>query len=276
MIEMVKAIISDLDGTILPCGGEISKEALHAFGMLGERKIVRIIATGRTLFAARRFLPDDFPIDFLVFSSGAGIMHWKDKKIILARHLSILETRQIAAYLWEYNINFMIQQEIPDNHYFYYTDIYPAHSDYKRRIEKFGDFGRLIACPEEIRTAATQFVMILNSQQLPLVEKVKNDLPHYSVIRSTSPLDRCSVWLEVYSRNVNKGTACRILLKQLSIQPAECGGLGNDYNDVDFLDICGKAFLVANAPHRLMPYYKSVSADTEKGFVEFVEQVCKS
>lgn len=67
MIEMVKAIISDLDGTILPCGGEISKEALHAFGMLGERKIVRIIATGRTLFAARRFLPDDFPIVFWYF-----------------------------------------------------------------------------------------------------------------------------------------------------------------------------------------------------------------
>ena len=84
----MKAIITDLDGTILPSGGTISPQTLHALQTVGNRSIVRIVATGRTLFAARKFLTDDFPIDYLVFSSGAGIMEWKNKKILQAHHLS--------------------------------------------------------------------------------------------------------------------------------------------------------------------------------------------
>ena len=76
----MKAIITDLDGTILPQGENISTSTLHTLEQLGAEGIIRIIATGRTLFAARKFLPDNFPIDYLVFSSGAGIMRWRDKK----------------------------------------------------------------------------------------------------------------------------------------------------------------------------------------------------
>lgn len=269
----MKAIISDLDGTLLPCGGDISPETLSSFRRLGEAGILRIIATGRTLFAARKFLPDDFPIDHLVFSSGAGILEWKKKEIRSACHLTPEETRSLAHYLWDFNINFIIQREIPDNHYFYYTDIYPAHSDYIRRIGKFREFGTLIASPEDIVTAATQLIMILDGHRLPLIEKVRSDLPRYSVIRSTSPLDKQAVWLEIYPPQVNKGSACRKLLKDLGISPADCAGIGNDYNDVDFLDICGNAYLVGNAPFRLKPHYKTVSTDVNNGFSEFTELV---
>lgn len=269
----MKAIITDLDGTILPSGGSISKQTLRSFRKLGSRSIVRIIATGRTLFAARKFLPDDFPIDYLIFSSGAGIMEWKNKKILQAYHLNQAETQQLAAYLWNYNINFTIQQEIPDNHYFYYTDIYPAHSDYIRRIDKFRDYGTLISYPEEIQTSATQLIMILNSQQLALIEKIKKDLPLYSVIRSTSPIDKQAVWLEIYPPLVNKGSSCQYLLDILKIAPTDCAGIGNDYNDTDFLDICGKAYLVKNAPSQLLPHYHTVASDKEEGFSEFVIQI---
>ena len=269
----MKAIITDLDGTILPSGGTISPQTLHALQTVGNRSIVRIVATGRTLFAARKFLTDDFPIDYLVFSSGAGIMEWKNKKILQAHHLSKEETQELATYLWEYNINFIVQQEIPDNHYFYYTDIYPAHRDYLRRLEKFRDYGTLISNPEEIRTPATQLIMILNDRQLALVEKIKQDLPRYSVIRSTSPLDNQAVWLEIYPSCVNKGYSCQYLLNFLKIATTDCAGIGNDYNDTDFLDICGKAYLVKNAPSPLLPHYRTVASVIQEGFSEFIAQI---
>lgn len=269
----MKAIITDLDGTILPSGGTISPQTLHALQTVGNHSIVRIVATGRTLFAARKFLPDDFPIDYLVFSSGAGIMEWKNKKILQAYHLSKQETQTLAAYLWEYNINFTIQQEIPDNHYFYYTDIYPAHSDYLRRLEKFRDYGTLISYPEEIQTSATQLIMILNSRQLALIEKIKKELPRYSVIRSTSPQDKQAVWLEIYPPRVNKGNSCQYILNFLKIAATDCAGIGNDYNDIDFLDICGKAYLVKNAPSSLIPHYRTVASDIQEGFSEFIAQI---
>lgn len=268
-----KAIISDLDGTILPSGGTISDTTIKTLEQLGQKGIIRIIATGRTLFAARKFLPDHFPIDYLIFSSGCGILRWKDKKMLSSHQLTCRETREIADYLLNYNVNFTIQQEIPDNHYFYYTDIYPEHPDFRRRVEKFQEFGTLIYQSRDIRTEATQFILILDATQLKWLSGIRKDLNRYSVIRSTSPFDPQAIWIEIYPPGVNKGNSCHELFQLLKISGADCAGLGNDYNDVDFLNICGKAFVVKNAPERLRQNYKSVASDRDNGFMEFIRHI---
>ena len=270
---MIQAIISDLDGTILPKGGKISPENLAAFQKTGQKGIQRIIATGRNLYSALQALPPGFPIDYLIFSSGAGILKWPDRQMLFTRHLSRQTAQEIACYLWDYNINFTIQQAIPDNHHFYYTSIYPLHEDYKRRLAAYAPFGIPICSPDDIQSEATQFVMILDASQIHLLEKIRKDLASYSVVRSTSPIDAKAVWIEIFAPGINKGTACLRLLKQLDIHPEDCAGLGNDYNDVDFLDLCGTAFLVGNAPFRLKPYYKSVASDRNNGFAEFIDRV---
>lgn len=272
---MIRAIISDLDGTLLPKGESISTETMKAFERAGANGCLRIIATGRNLYSALKVLPPHFPIDYLVFSSGAGILRWADQKMLFTQHLHEKETRDIAGYLWEYNINFTIQREIPDNHYFYYTNLYPIHEDYKQRLAHYESFGTLISSPGDITGQVTQFVMILDAIQLRLLEQIRNDLTRYSVVRSTSPIDNKAIWLEIFSPGINKGTTCQQLLNNLSISNEECAGLGNDYNDVDFLDICGQAFLVKNAPHRLKPHYKSVASDRNNGFSEFIDKILK-
>lgn len=270
---MTEAIITDLDGTILPRKGQISAATLQAFQQAGEKKCQRIMATGRNLYSVLQVLPPDFPIDYLIFSSGAGMLRWKDRKMLFTRHLNQSETRQIAEYLWNYNINFTIQREIPDNHFFYYTGLYPLHEDYKQRLKTYAPFGTLITSPDDIRSQATQFVMILDAVQLRLLEEIRRDLSSYSVVRSTSPIDNRAIWLEIFSSGINKGTTCRLLLQQLNIRSENCAGVGNDYNDTDFLDICGKAYVVANAPTNLQKHYKLVKTDREEGFSEFVREV---
>ncbi len=270
---MIQALISDLDGTLLPRGGSISTATLKAFQKAGEKGCLRIIATGRNLYSARQILSADFPIDYLIFSSGAGVFRWHDQQLLSAHHLNPAETREIAAYLWNYNINFTIQKEIPDNHHFYYTDLYPVHPDYQKRIATYQPFGQLIERPEEIQSNATQFVMILDAKQLYLLEKIRQDLKRFSVVRSTSPIDNRAIWLEIFAPGINKGNTCQALLNHLHLRLTETAGLGNDYNDVDFLDICAEAYLVANAPQRLKPYYKSVASDRDNGFSEFVSLI---
>lgn len=264
------AVITDLDGTILPRGGRVSGEVLETLQGMGTKGYVRIIATGRNLYSARQVLADDFPIDYLVFASGAGVMRWCDKTLLSVCHLSEKDAHEIARYLWGFGINFTVQREIPDNHYYYYTEHYPQHSDYLRRLETYKAFGTLISSPADIYGKVTQFVMILDAVQLRLMEEIRIQLERYSIVRTTSPLDNRAVWLEIFAKGVNKGTACRNLLENLGIDCADCIGLGNDYNDVDFLDICGQAAVVSNAPVQLKALYKTVASDRENGFVEFV------
>ena len=100
-------------------------------------------------------------VEVLMFSPWGRIV---PSKSVIARY--------ITDYLWNYNINFTIQQEIPDNHYFYYTDIYPRHTDYQRRVEKFQEFGTVIQQTSEIKTAATQVILILEPNPRPHVSNV--------------------------------------------------------------------------------------------------------
>lgn len=268
-----KAFISDLDGTLFPKGGRISEDTIKGFREAGKQEICRIIATGRNLYSALKVLPPDFPLDYLVFSSGAGILQWNGQRLLSATHLEQEEARDIARYLWDYNINFTIQREIPENHRFYYTQIYPLQEDYKHRLATYEEFGTAIASPAEIHGKATQLIMILDPLQIRLIEKIRHDLRDYSVIRSTSPVDNQAIWLEIFPKGINKGSTCHHLLTSIGISCEACAGIGNDYNDVDFLDICGQAFLVANAPERLKPHYKSVASDRNNGFSEFLSKI---
>lgn len=81
---MIKAIIIDLDGTTLPRNWhQISEENRVALEEAGQQGVVRILATGRSVFSLNNTLPEGLPVDYMVFSSGAGIMHWADKEILL-------------------------------------------------------------------------------------------------------------------------------------------------------------------------------------------------
>lgn len=273
MSNKIKAIITDLDGTLLPKGGTLSTKSLQSLHQAKEAGLICIIATGRNLYAALQVLPSELPIDYLVFSSGAGILRWKDRQIIFSKHLNQQETQSIASYLWDYNVNFTIQREIPDNHYFYFTHLYPVHSNFQQRLETYAPFGIQIDGPEEIQGNSTHFVLILDTRQLHLIQKIQADLRNCSIVRSTSPIDYKATWLEIFPLGINKGNSCNNLLQQLKIIPQECAGLGNDYNDVDFLNICGQSYLVANAPVNLKGLYRLVKSDREDGFAEFIQKV---
>lgn len=270
---MVKAIIIDLDGTTLPRNrhgiSEANREALEE---AGRRGITRILATGRSVFSLNNSLPEGLPVDYMVFSSGAGIMRWQDRKILTTRELSPEETLDIAACLWKHDINFTIQQRIPNNHYFYYRNISTLHEDFRRRIEKYPNLGTPIQDMSEIQDGATQFLVILNAEQIELHGDIRQELPAYSVIRSTSPIDNQAIWTEIFAPGVNKGTSCQILLDQLDIRYEECAGLGNDYNDIDFLERCGHPFVVSNAPESLRSRFEDVPTDIEDGLAIFIHR----
>ena len=271
----VRAVVTDLDGTLLPSGGTISARSLAALRRLGAEGCLRVIATGRNLYSALQVLPDDFPIDYLVFSSGAGVMRWRDRRLLCTIHLEEGSVREIARFLWDANLNFTVQREMPDNHLFYYTSFYPEPEDFLRRVRFYSPFGTFAGTVDAIRGKATQFLVILDAVQLRLFESLRRELAAYSVVRSTSPVDGRALWLEVFAKGVNMGSTCRRLLEGVGIDMGDCAGLGNDYNDTDFLELCGEAFVVANAPSPLKARYRMVAGVCEDGFVEFVEKVCR-
>ena len=78
-------LVTDFDGTLYRSNKTIGKDDLKTLYYLKKHGYLCVIATGRSLFSFTRATKNmNLPIDYLIFSSGAGIQSFYDKKIIRA------------------------------------------------------------------------------------------------------------------------------------------------------------------------------------------------
>ena len=61
--QPVKLVATDLDGTFLGSDKSVSSENLEALHLLGEKGIVRVIATGRNLMKTQEVILPEIPFD---------------------------------------------------------------------------------------------------------------------------------------------------------------------------------------------------------------------
>ena len=266
----VSIVVSDLDGTLLDSErrlGPADRATLEALGAAG---VLRVVATGRSLFSARRVLGADFPIDYLVHTSGAGIVRWPDARSLNALHMEGRLATRLAEQLVALDFDFMLHHAIPDNHRFLLHRTSRANADFERRVELYAehcshlDLARLGAEP------MCQAVVIEHAGAPSRHEALVERLHDFTVIRATSPLDHRSMWYEIFPRGVGKSLASAWLRERGFGAPGLCVAVGNDYNDIDLLEWADLPFVVANAPADLLRRFPSVSSNDQGGFSEAV------
>ena len=245
-----------MDGTLLPRNGTIPAEDIRTLRSLETAGVKRVIATGRSLYSARRVLDTGFPIDFLVFSSGAGIMEWKTGNLLSRSGLDRECVEGITDFLDRSGVNYMVHGPVPENHYFHYRRHRSESTDFDRRLELYKPFARPMGPGlETLIPEAAQVLVIIPPDEF-LLESIRGTLePQYHVIRATSPLDGHSIWLEIFPPGISKGSAIRFLCRRLKIAPGRTLALGNDYNDRDMLEMAGSAWVVPEAPQELKEKY---------------------
>jgi Cof subfamily protein (haloacid dehalogenase superfamily) len=259
-------IFSDLDGTLLPGQSEISNQDMNTLHKLGERNIIRVIATGRNFLSAQKALKSDFPIDYLIFSSGLGIYDWKNRKLLFSSGIKINESKNIAKNLINNKFNFMVLDSIPNNHKFSYYICKDTCTDFDSRLKIYSKYSRELTNIEQLDDCS-QFLVIdsYEENRHKLIEKI---LPDFKLIRATSPIDHNSVWSEVFPKNISKATGCQYICNLLSINNENCVCIGNDYNDIDMLNWCSNSWIVENSPEFLKTKYNITDSVYNSGFTK--------
>ena len=123
-----KMFVTDLDGTLFTDEKMIRKKDLAALTSLGRQGIIRVFATGRSIYSFQKavrhlgFSPTggDMPVDYVIFSTGAGIMECTHGEIIKKKSLASTDVRQISAYFDSLGLDYMIHRPVPDTRYFVY------------------------------------------------------------------------------------------------------------------------------------------------------------
>lgn len=269
MRNKTKIIISDLDGTLLTNQKDVSIVDMKTLYQLGEQGIIRVIATGRNFFSARKSISDKFPIDYLIFSSGAGIYNWKTKELIHSQHLPITEVKEISDILIQNKVDFMIHEMVPENHKFVYHRSNGSNPDFERRIKVYKEFAIKLNQETETYKNASQILAIFPNN-INLFKEIESKFNDIKIIRTTSPLDGDSIWMEIFPNTVSKGHGIEWLCKHLNININSSLSVGNDFNDVDMLDLTRNSYVVENAPEELKDRYDICSSNQNNGFTDAV------
>lgn len=270
-VQNIKIVFTDLDGTLLRKDQSISSKDIETLNLLGRNKILRVAATGRSLYSVRKVLTNEMPFDYVIFSSGAGVIDWRTQEIIFAKILDNKTVVEISEIFINHCLDFMIHKPIPENHKFVSFSSGRNNPDFIRRTNIYKNFILPKSQPSDFGSAC-QLLAVLPDNPF-LFDRIQKQLNGVKVIRATSPLDNNSIWLEVFPEDVSKGHTADWLCKKENINPKYSVGIGNDYNDEDLLNFTQCSFVVENAPEELKKQYLTTSCYMTNGFSNAVYQV---
>ncbi|MBN1837046.1 MAG: HAD hydrolase family protein [Spirochaetales bacterium] len=310
-------VVTDLDGTLFQRQHRVSQANVRTLHRLGERGILRVIATGRNLYSARKVLDPGFPVDFLIFSTGAGVMDWRAQRLIRSVSMRPRGLRRAFHLLRRLRADFMVHRPVPVNHYFVYFYSGRENPDFHARLGIYREFAtpgqdgmlpmrrasQLLAV-EPVRASAGPTppgapagepspadalpcdgpsatgepapewdpVRPAGPPPCPLFELLRRNLRGLNVVRTTSPLDGRSRWIEVFPPQVLKSLAAAWLAERLRIDRGAVLALGNDFNDLDLLEWAPHGYLVGGAAPELLERFPQVCTGGEEDFSAAVDR----
>ena len=271
MSNTIDMVVTDLDGTLLNDNQQTAHCDLETLKELGRRKILRVVATGRNLYSAMKRLKPDYPIDYLIFSSGAGVFDWNRQKLIHSEYMPRQQVETIARKLIQYDMDFMIHEVIPENHKFVYHRSQQHNPDFERRYQLYQDFAEPLDPKSENYQHSCQ-ILAIPGESSQWHERLIREIPEAKVIRTTSPLDGISMWIEIFPSGVSKGHGVEWLCHHTHVDPEKTVGIGNDYNDLDLLNYTKNSYVVDNAPEELKERYPNCRSNLDCGFTDAVKR----
>lgn len=266
--------VTDFDGTLLNDNKTVSQKDLDTLRELKRKNVIVAVATGRSVYLFQKALlamgagvdSQDFPIDYVIFSTGAGIIQFPSSRLIYKKSIDHFDIQKVTTCFDEYRIDYMLHKAIPDTCIFVYKCFGDPNPDFDTRLALYKKFAQPF--PESFKDfgSATQVIGIIPEEKIPeQPDSIQQMLPDFSVIHATSPLDHRSLWIEVFHKDVSKSKTVAWLADKLGIKKKDVISVGNDYNDEDLLSWSGEAYVVNNAPAFLKKKFNNVSSNNHSG-----------
>ena len=268
-MEKIKLVATDLDGTFLKKDKSISGEDIRMLELLGEKKVVRVVATGRNLQKVKEVLPDSLPFDYVAFSSGAGIYDWRNKRLVYSQNMLQDTVNDLVGFLVEKDVNFHLFWPVPENfRSWYYRGKKQCH-EFDRYFEFHNAVSEELPINGKIKDGACQFLVIFNNETTDFhltKDEIESRFAEVKVVRTSSPLETDFTWMEIFHKDVSKGNAVKYLCGQENIPVEMTFGIGNDYNDLDLLHFTSYSYLVENGPEELKPLFLKAPSNENSAF----------
>ena len=266
----IRAVFSDVDGTLLNSGHRVTPRTAEWIRKLGERDIPFVIVSARSPSGIYPIMKRNGFRSALIAYSGALIMD-EDRNVLYNRQIP----RDLAAGIERFfNEKKRSDKSFDMSWCIYAADdgISPNRSDPRiAREERIVEAQSREGTVEDLAPGAgvNKFLCICAPGTILEIEKeVKKNFPEVEAVKSSDIL------LEIMAKGISKADALERYCAHLGITPQETIAFGDNYNDVGMLEAAGISCVMGNAPEEILRRFPLHTADNDHdGIAEALEQL---
>ena len=243
---MIKAVIVDLDGTLLRKDQSVSEFTLGTLRKCREKGIKVMVATARPRRSSRMYT-DIIDFDAMTFSNGARVICGGRMTDIAVPFENVAQTLDALSGF----VNTRITLETGDN----------AFSN-----RDVGDFPTVVV-EDLLKVAKTEKVLkvVAHIPDDPDVVKIKLPEELYFSVSG-------GYYMQIMNRDATKWNGVKAMLDYFGIAPAEAAYFGDDFDDIEPIRHCGVGVTSANAIDEVKAVADHVTvSNNEDGVAKFIE-----
>lgn len=263
---MIKAIATDLDGTLLNSKKEISQENIDTLRDFYKKGYEILVVTGRSYSATKPVVEKiGIPMSVVCYN-GAKVVDSTTDEVIFEKPLSedivrklieISHSKKIHLNLYQNDIWYVENSDSAE------TFLYKRNSGLTPEKKAYNSFDDL---------TMTKALFINENSVLKELEKTLRETFGDEVYLAFSQED----YLEVLNKEVNKGLTLKNVLKEKNIDISECIAFGDAGNDLEMISVVGYGVAMENAHSCLKDVAKYTAPSNEdSGVSKFLKSFIK-
>jgi Cof subfamily protein (haloacid dehalogenase superfamily) len=260
-MDVIKAVVLDLDGTLLNSRREVSARSLQALISCYQSGIHMIIATARPARSLRMLLPPEMlEMGCIIYYNGA---HTVDSAYDMEDHLWVEQQTMLELYeaIMRRNSGQIISFEVKGTMHCN-RSLTPEHAI-------------LLGFPDgtpfpEVCTREEMNQFLLSKMLLSNDDDIYTELNREFGHRVKIMLTDKGRLIQIMNAGVSKAAALMPVLTRRGIHPDHVMVFGDDYNDLELFDMCGYPVAMGNAIDELKLKAKLMTATNDQDGVAVV------
>ena len=266
-----KAVMIDLDGTLLTDDKKITDFSNQILQKLYDNGIKIIIATGRGLSRAKQ-LTEKLDFDKIILANNGAIIH-SSSNIAMDEDL-MLDSNvvdKLSALSKEYGIRpyFFVENKC--------SLLIQDEDDKKYYVDSVGDESEIMTISERnlpINDCVSMIMISAKNNILKMVDIIKNN-PHVTYHIHTKYFPQNIRMLEVQNVNTDKYKRAIALLEHFGIKNDEVVAIGDAHNDLEMVVNSGLGVAMKNSDDILKQQADIITQYTneEDGLAKFLEEL---
>lgn len=237
----IKIAFFDIDGTLTNSQKEITSTTIDTLNKISKKGIDIVLCTGRSNTYVLNLTKNINTINYIISSNGARIYDVKKNENIYTNKLNVeninkvwdfFSTNKISCILVSNNLSYV-------NKYADITSINNKNGTFEKITNineiKNKDLYQIIAESTETKKMYNLEKFLKNYKELKLINYTYNYI------------NKNYCFFDIVNNIVNKGDACKYLLKELNINKENAICFGDSVNDFDMFETCGISVAMGNA-----------------------------